>query len=131
MNQLSNRINAIEESATLAMAAKAREFAGLLGFHGLIGFEQAWTMTLSAAPLAMVALLEFIPWARRNPLVAAPVYSVSMILFSYVWFEQIPLLRSYPITGLHLLLAATISALVGLITGSLGLRLARRVEPHS
>src|SRR5690349_24092047 len=26
MNQLSNRINAIEESATLAMAAKAREF---------------------------------------------------------------------------------------------------------
>ena len=26
MNKLSNRINAIEESATLAMAAKAREF---------------------------------------------------------------------------------------------------------
>jgi hypothetical protein len=110
-------------------AAKAREFAGLLGFHGLIGFEQAWTMWLSALPLAMVALLELIPWARRNPLVAAPVYSISMVLWSFLWFKQVPPLDSYPINGLHLLLAATISTLVGLITGSLGLRLARRVDP--
>ncbi len=110
-------------------AAKAREFAGLLGFHGLIGFEQAWAMTLSAVPLAMVALLELFPWARRNPLLAAPVYSISMVLFSFIWFKQVPPLNSYTITGLHLIIAATISALGGLVTGSLGLRLARLVDP--
>jgi hypothetical protein len=125
-------VSVIDEYVRLnpeSTAAKAREFAGLLGFHGLIGFEQAWTMTLSAVPLAMVALLGFFPWARHNPLVAAPVYSISVVLFSFLWFKQVPPLSSYPITGLHLLQAATISTLVGLLTGSLGLRLARLVVP--
>jgi len=125
-------VSVIDEYVRLnpqSTAAKAREFAGLLGFHGLIGFEQAWAMTLSIVPLVMVALLGVFPWARRNPLVAAPVYSVSMVLFSFLWFKQIPPLNSYPITGLHLLVAATISTLVGLLTGSLGMRLARLIEP--
>jgi hypothetical protein len=125
-------VSVIDEYVRLnpeSTAAKAREFAGLLGFHGLIGFHQAWTMTLSAAPLAMVALLELFPWARRNLLLAAPVYSAGMVLFSFLWFKQVPPLNSYPITGLHLLLAILISVSGGLLTGSLGLRLASLVEP--
>jgi len=124
-------VSVIDEYVRLnpeSTAAKAREFAALLGFHGLIGFHQAWTMSLSALPLVLVSLLEFFPWARRRPLLAAPLFAVSMVLFSFLWFEQTPALRGYPITGLHLLQAALISALVGLITGSLGLRLARNVS---
>ena len=108
-------------------AAKAREFASLLGFNGLIGFHQAWTMTLSFLPLVLVSLLELIPWARRYPLVAAPVFSIGMVVFSFIWFQQIPVLKAYPVTGLDLLLACGISGLGGLLMGSLGLKLARLV----
>jgi len=108
-------------------AATAREFARLLGFNGLIGFHQAWTMTLCLLPLALVSLLELIPAARRYTLVAAPVFSISMVVFSYIWFQQTPALRAYPITTLDLLLACGISALGGLLMGGLGLRLASRV----
>ncbi len=124
-------VSVIDEYVRLnpeSTAAKAREFAGLLGFHGLIGFHQAWTMSLSAIPLVLVSLLELFPWARRRPLLAAPLYSVSMVLFSFLWFEQMPALRGYPISSLHLAEAALISALAGLLTGSLGLRLARLVD---
>ena len=109
--------------------AKAREFAKTLGFHGLIGIEQAWTMTLSAVSLALVACLDLIPWARRRPLLAAPLYGASLPFFSYLLFQQIPALRSYPIGLPSLVLAVFISGLASLLTGSLGLRIARRFDP--
>jgi len=110
-------------------AAKAREFAGLLGFNGLIGFHQAWTMTLSAPALLLVSLLEFFPWARKRPLLAAPIFAAGMVLFSFLWFELTPALRGYPITASDLLLGMLISALASLLTGSLGLRLTKLSEP--
>jgi len=108
-------------------AAKAREFAGLLGFNGLIGFHQAWTMTLCFLPLALVASLELIPIAPRYTLAAAPVFSISMVLFSYLSFQQTPALSNYPIATLDLLLACGISALGGLLMGGLGMRLSSKV----
>ena len=108
-------------------AAKAREFAGLLGFNGLIGFHQAWTMTLGFLPLALVSSLELIPRAHRYTLAAAPIFSISMVLFSYLWFQQTPALSNYPITALDLLLACMLSALGGLLMGGLGMRLASEV----
>ncbi len=107
-------------------AAMAREFARLLGFDGLIGFHQAWTMSLMVLPLVLVALLEAVPWARRRPLVAAPVFSTAMVLGSYVWFSQTPPLNGYVITALDVALATAISAGVGLATGWLGMWLAQR-----
>jgi hypothetical protein len=108
-------------------AAKAREFAHLLGFNGLIGFHQAWTMSLSFLPLVVVSLLGLVPSARRHPLLAAPVFSIGMVIFSFLWFQWMPVLKDYPITALDLLLACAISALGGLLMGSLGLRLSRWV----
>jgi hypothetical protein len=102
-------------------AARSREFARLLGFNGLIGFHQAWTMTLSAAPLALVSCLEFFAWARRRPFLAAPIYSAAMVLFSFLWFKQIPALKGYPISGVQVLLAILISVTGGLLTGVLGM----------
>jgi len=110
-------------------AAKSREFAALLGNDGLIGIHQAWTMTLAAPSLVLVALLEFLPWARRRPLLAAPLFSLSMVLISALWFETTPPLRDYPATGANLILASLIAVGGGLLTGSLGLRLAGLVEP--
>jgi hypothetical protein len=128
-------VSVIEEYVRLnpeSTAAKAREFAQLLGYDGLIGFHQAWTMSLSILPLVLVSLLGFFPLARRRPLLAAPLFSVSMVIFSFIWFQQMPALKSYPITGMDLLLACGISGLVGLLTGSIGLKLARLVpEPSS
>ncbi len=110
-------------------AAKAREFAALLGNDGLIGIHQAWTMTLAAPSLMLVALLEFLPWARRRPLLAAPLFSLSLVLVSALWFETTPPLRDYPLTGAYLILASLLALGGGLITGSFGLRLAGLVEP--
>ena len=78
-------VSKVEEFVRLnpkSTLAKARQFAMLIGFTGLIGFQQAWAMSLSALPLGLVSLLEVIPWARRHPLVAAPVFSASMVLVS-------------------------------------------------
>jgi len=126
-------VSVIDEYVLLnpdSTTAKAREFASLLGFNGLIGFHQAWTMMLMFMPLVVVSLLGLHPWTRRHTLVAAPVFSVGMVLFSFLWFERMPALQGYPISGLDLILASGISALGGLLTGSLGLRLARLVpEP--
>jgi hypothetical protein len=108
-------------------AAMARQFAQSLGFNGLIGFEQAWTMSLSLLPLALVSSLALAPRARRHMLAAAPVFSIAMVLFSFISFKQMPALQGYPITGFDLPLACGISALGGLLTGSLGLRLSRLV----
>jgi hypothetical protein len=108
--------------STISMA---REFARRLGFNGLIGFHQAWTMMLMVAPLALVSLVPLVPWERRNPLVAAPVFSVGMVLLSFLWFQQMPSLAGYPISGLDLAIGSAISAAGGLVTGSVGMRLAR------
>jgi hypothetical protein len=109
-------------------AAKAREFAALLGFNGLIGFHQAWTMLLSLPALGLVALLDLIPGIHRRPRLAGPFYAAGMLVFSYLWFQQIPLLRAYPIGGQHLLLALLISLAASLISGGLGWRLAGLIE---
>jgi hypothetical protein len=109
-------------------AAMSRKFAALLGQNGLIGLHQAWTMSLFFLPLVVVALLGFIPAARRRPLLAAPLFAVSMVGFSYMWFQQMPALQEYAITNLDVLLAAGIAAVISLITGSLGLRLAEKVD---
>lgn len=109
-------------------AAMARAFAQLLGNDGLIGFHQAWSMWLAGPSLLLVALVGLAPWAQRRPLLAAPVFAVSMVLFCYLWFQQIPALRSYPISGFHVLLATIIAGLGSLLTGGFGIRLANLVE---
>jgi hypothetical protein len=109
-------------------AAMAREFARLLGFNGLIGFHQAWTMSLPALPLALVGLMGLSQWLRSRPLLTAPLFSASMVLFSFAWFEQIPALQNYPVSGMDVLLAVVLSVSAGLLTGKLGYWLAGRIE---
>ena len=110
-------------------AAKARVFAALLGNNGLIGLHQAWTMTLAIPALALVALLGSLPWARRRPLLTVAVFSVSMVLTTYARFEMTPALQDYPITAVHVALAALLALAGGLLTGALGLRMTRGAEP--
>ncbi len=110
-------------------AAQARQFAALLGNNGLIGLHQAWSMTLAIPALALVALAGALPWVRRHPIVAAPIFSVSMVLLSAVRFELTPALRDYPITATSIVLAALLALGGGLLTGGLGLRLTRAAEP--
>lgn len=124
-------VSVIDEYVLLnpdSTAAKSREFAALIGNNGLIGLHQAWSMTLAAPSLVLVALFGMFPWARRYPLLAAPLFSTSMVLISFLWFESTPLLRDYPITALHLVQAALIAAAGGLVTGALGLRLSHLIE---
>jgi hypothetical protein len=101
-----------------------RDFARRNGFE-LVGLQQAWTMWLSLPPLLLVALLELWPWARRNRLVAAPVYGVALLLVCAVVFPSTPALVGNTITPLALLQAALIVAPGGLALGALGLALAR------
>ncbi len=110
--------------------ALAREFGRLNGFSGLIGIQQAYAIWFSALPIALVALLDTWPWARRYPLVAAPVYSLSMVLTCTVAFQRIPVIAGYAITGRDVLAAAAIATLGGLATGWLGLRIAAIAEPR-
>lgn len=105
--------------------ALARRFASAIGFGGLIGFEQAWTMMLSGVPLALVSLLELWPWAKRRMWVAAPVYSASLVLTSYIWFQLIPTLRGYRIAWYDVALGVVIAAIAGLLFAEVGLWLAR------
>ncbi len=109
-------------------AAKAREFARLLGFNGLIGFHQAWTMSLFLWPLILVALLDLVPWARRNRLAAAPVFSAGMVLCTYFWFQLTPALKGYPISLYDLLLAVLLTTSGGLLAAFLGEQVARLVK---
>jgi len=123
-------VSVIEEFVRLnpeSTAAKTREFAHLIGITGLIGFMQAWALELSALPLVLVSLLGLSSRARRYPLLAAPLYSVSLVVISFLWFSQIPGLRDYPITWAEVGLGAALSASAGLITGWLGQMLAKRV----
>ncbi|OGO67194.1 MAG: hypothetical protein A2Z37_16825 [Chloroflexi bacterium RBG_19FT_COMBO_62_14] len=121
-------ISVVEEFVRLnpdSTIALARQFASRIGFNGLIGFEQAWTMMLSAVPLGLVSLLQLWAWARRHPLIAAPVYSVSLVVASAVWFHRIPMLSGYRIAWYDIALGAAIAASLGLLYGRIGLGLAR------
>ncbi len=110
-------------------AAKAREFAALLGNNGLIGLHQAWTMTLAFPALVLVALMGNFAWVRRRPLLMAAAFSISMVLIAYALYGLTPALRDYPITGVDVALAALLALAGGLLTGALGLRLTRGFEP--
>lgn len=108
--------------------ALAREFAARNGMVGLIGLQQAWVMWLSGIPLLLVALLSFWPAARGRWLLAAPVYSVSLVLTCYVWFQRLPVMAKYDVTWVHVAAAAILAASGGLVLGWLGSKLAGAVE---
>jgi len=76
-------------------------------------------------PLGLVSLLDLWPWARRNPLIAAPVYGAGLVVTASVWFRQIPTLSAYPIAWYHVALGTAIAASLGLVFGRIGLGLAR------
>ncbi len=105
--------------------ALARQFARAIGFGGLIGFEQAWTMMLSGVPLGLVSLMQLWPWAKRRIWMAAPVYAASLVLTSYLWFQLIPTLRGYRIAWYDVAIGMALAAMVGLIFGAIGLWLTR------
>jgi hypothetical protein len=111
-------------------AAKAREFAALLGNNGLIGLHQAWTMTLAFPALVLVALIGNFAWVRRRPLLMAAAFSISMVLIAYALYGLTPALREYPISGVDVALGAFLALAGGLLTGALGLRLTRSFEPE-
>lgn len=125
-------VSAIEEfvrenpGSTIAMA---RVFANLTGAGGLIGFKQAWTIWLTAVPLGLVSALGFVPWVRRHVWVVGPIFSASLVIVSYIWYQFVPLLQSYPITALDIALAAVLAAAGGLAAGWAGQLLANRFDP--
>ncbi len=104
--------------------AVARAFMTAIGSDGLIGFMQAWIVWLSAVPLALVSLLGLWKWARTHLLVAAPVYSVSLVLVCYLWFHFTPTLRDYPTTFWDMMQGLLIAVIGGLVMGRLGIWLA-------
>jgi hypothetical protein len=111
-------------------AAKAREFAALLGNNGLIGLHQAWTMLLAFPALVLVALIGNFAWVRRRPLLMAAAFSISMVLIAHALYGLTPALRDYPISGVDVALGALLALAGGLLTGALGLRLTRSFEPE-
>lgn len=108
--------------------ALARQFASQNGMSGLIGLQQAWVQWLSGIPLLLVALLSLAPWARGRWLVAAPLYSLSLVLTCYLWFQRLPVMARYEVTGIDVALAALLSAAGGLLLGWLGSKLAGAIE---
>ena len=108
--------------STIAMV---RLFSRETGFTGLIGLQQAWVMWMSAVPLLLVALLDLWPAARRRMLIAAPVYSVSLVITCYLWFQRAPVMSGYAITWVHAAEAAVLAAAGGLLLGWVGLRVVR------
>jgi MFS family permease len=108
--------------------ALARQFASQNGMSGLIGLQQAWVMWLSGISLLLVALLSLVPAARGRWLAAAPVYSLSMVLVSYYWFQRVPVMAKYNVTWADVALAALLATAGGLVLGWLGSKLAGRVE---
>lgn len=107
--------------------SKASAFISDLGFSGWVGFLQTWSLLLSALPLGLVSLLDFLPWARRRPLVAAPVYSASLVAISFIWFKQMPVMRDYATAWPDVLLGGGLSVGMGIVLGMAGLRIARLV----
>ena len=108
--------------------ALVRLFAQRSGYTGLIGMQQAWVMWLSAVPLLLVAALHLWPAAQRRMWLAAPVYSLGLVLFTAVWFRRTPVLSTYAIGPLDVLVAAVLAVAGGLMTGWVGLWLAERVS---
>jgi hypothetical protein len=112
-----------------SVTALARQLSRQLGFHGLIGYEQAWSMALSGIPLGLVSLLHFSTWARRRLLVAAPLYSASLVLVSFAWFQFIPVLHSgSQHSWVDALLGAFLAAAAGLLFGWAGFKIASFVR---
>jgi MFS family permease len=108
--------------------ALARQFTLENGMSGLIGLQQAWVMWLSGIPLFLVALLSFVPAARGRWLIAAPLYSVSVVLTCYIWFQRLPVMAKYDVTWGHVALAVLLAAAGGLVLGWLGSKLAGVVD---
>ena len=104
--------------------ALARQFAQESGFTGLIGTQQAWIMWLSAVPMLLVALLAAWPAARRRMLLAAPAYSLGLVLTCVVVFRLSPVMSHYAIGPVDVLIAAALAAAGGLAMGWVGLKLA-------
>jgi hypothetical protein len=111
--------------------ALARQFATQNGMSGLIGLQQAWVMWLSAIPLLLVAVLSLVPGARGRWLVAAPVYSVSVVLTCWYWFQRVPVMAKYDVTWVHVAVATLLAAAGGLVLGWLGSKLAGAVEARA
>ncbi len=107
--------------------AQAGEFVSRIGFWGWVGFQQEWSLALSAVPLGLVSLLDALPWARRHRIVAAPLYSASLVIVSYLWFRQMPVMSDYAIAWTDVLLGVTVSVLIGYVFGRIGLYLGARV----
>jgi hypothetical protein len=57
---------------------------------------------------------------------AAPVYSVGLVLFTAVWFARTPVLSTYAIGPVDVLAAALIAVAGGLVMGGVGNWLADR-----
>jgi hypothetical protein len=108
--------------------ALARQFASDNGMSGLIGLQQAWVQWLSGIPLLLVALLSLVPWARGRWLAAAPLYSVSLVLTCYYWFQRLPVMARYDVSPIDIALATLLAAAGGLLLGWLGSRLAGAIE---
>ncbi len=111
--------------------ALARKFVSENGMSGLIGLQQAWVMWQSGLPLGLVALLSLVPAARGRWLLAAPVYSVSLVLTCYVWFQRVPVMAKYDITWAHVAQAAFLATASGLVLGWLGSKLAGAIEARA
>ena len=109
--------------------ALVRLFAHESGYTGLIGLQKAWVMWLSAVPLLLVAALHLWPAARRRMLWAAPVYSLGLVLFAAIWFKRTPVISTYAIGPLDVLIAAVLAVAGGLVTGWVGYELAKRGAP--
>lgn len=106
-----------------AVISLAREFGRLNGFSAMIGLQQAWIMWLSVPSLVLVALLDLRPALRARPWVAAPVYSVSLVLVCYVLFQRLPIQATYAVNAGHVLLAVVLATAGGLVFGWLGQKL--------
>src|SRR5207244_1187989 len=108
--------------------ALARQFATANGMSGLIGLQQARVMWLSGIPLLLVTLLGLVRGARGRWLVAAPVYSVSVVLTCYYWFQRVPVMAKYNVTWMDVAVATLLALAGGLVLGWLGSKLAGMVE---
>lgn len=123
-------VSQIDEFARLYPGSgfvKAGEFISQIGFSGWVGIQQAWSLALSALPLVLVSLLDLSSRARRRPLVAAPIYSISLVLASLVWMTQMPLMRDYVVALPDVFLGVAVSVCIGLVAGRIGLHLGRVV----
>jgi len=111
--------------------ALARQFTQENGMAGPIGLQQAWVMWLSGIPLLLVSLLSFVPAARGRWLIAAPLYSVSLVLTCTIWFQRLPVMARYDVTWVHVAATLLLATAGGLVLGWLGSKLAGAVEARA